>query len=137
VGVIDVVRRLVMQASVSLRAIPRVIGLFTDSTNPAAIVPSASGARWWLQRLELFTLQEPLEVADDWVYLIDHSVQIGSVKVCVIVGLRLSELPRPRGRCGTKTCVCWRCFRRSIPTANGSLSNWSRLRDARKFLGKS
>jgi hypothetical protein len=95
VGVIDVVRRLVMQASVSLRAIPRVIGLFTDSTNPAAIIPSASGARWWLQRLELFTLQEPLEVADDWVYLIDHSVQIGSVKVCVIVGLRLSELPSP------------------------------------------
>ena len=48
-----------------------------------------------MPRLGLFTLQEPLAVADDWVYLIDHSVQIGSVKVCVIVGLRLSELPSP------------------------------------------
>ena len=95
VGVIDVVRRLVMQASVALRAIPRVIGIFAGPTDPTAIIPSASGARWWLQRLGLFTLQEPLAVADDWVYLIDHSVQIGSVKVCVIVGLRLSELPSP------------------------------------------
>ena len=79
VGVIDVVRRPVMQASVSLRAIPRVIGIFTEPTDPAAIIPSASGARWWLQRLGLFTLQEPLVIADDWVYLMDHSVQIGSV----------------------------------------------------------
>ena len=95
VGVIDVVRRLVMQASVALRAIPRVIGIFAGPTDPTAIIPSASGARWWLQRLGLFALQETLEVADDWVYLIDHSVQIGTVKVCVILGLRLSELPSP------------------------------------------
>ena len=62
VGVIDVVRRLVMQASVALRAIPRVIGIFAGPTDPTAIIPSASGARWWLQRLGLFTLQEPLAV---------------------------------------------------------------------------
>jgi hypothetical protein len=93
--VIDVVRRLVITAGVALRAIPRVLALFTSPTDPSAIIPSASGARWWLQRLGLFALQEPLEVAADWCYLIDHSVQIGSVKVCVILGLRLSELPSP------------------------------------------
>jgi len=51
--------------------------------------------RWWLQRLGLFALREGLEVADDWVYLIDHSVQIGTVKVCVILGLRLRDVPFP------------------------------------------
>ena len=40
-------------------------------------------------------LREPLEIAHDWVYLIDHSVQLGSVKVCLILGARLSELPSP------------------------------------------
>ena len=40
-------------------------------------------------------LREVLEVADDWVYLIDHSVQIGTVKVCVILGLRLRDVPFP------------------------------------------
>ena len=84
-----------MNAGVALRAIPRVVGIFAGPSDPAAIIPSASGAGWWLQRLGLFTLQEQLEVATDWVYLIDHSVQIGSVKVCVILGLRLSELPSP------------------------------------------
>ena len=43
----------------------------------------------------LFALREPLEIAHDWVDLNDHSVQIGQVKVCLILGARLSELPSP------------------------------------------
>ena len=95
VGVIGMVRRLVLTAGVALRAIPGVFETFGGLSDPTAVIPSASGARWWLQRLGLFALQEKLEVADEGVYLIDHSVQIGTVKVCVIVGLRLSELPSP------------------------------------------
>ncbi len=44
-------------------------------------ISSASGARWWLQRLGLFALREPLTIVADGVYLIDHSVQTGTVKV--------------------------------------------------------
>ena len=97
IRVIDTVRQLVMQAGVALRAIPRVMRIFVSPSDPEARIPSASGARWWLQRLGLFALRERLPIAADWVYLIDHSVQTGTVKVCVIVGLRLSEwlVPRP------------------------------------------
>lgn len=84
-----------MKAGVALRAIPRGVEIFAGPSDPATIIPSASGARWWWQRLGLFALQEKLDVADDGVDLIDHSVQIGSVKVCVIWGLRLSERPWP------------------------------------------
>lgn len=84
-----------MKAGVALRAVPRVIELFVGPNDPAASIPSASGARWWLLRLGLFALRERLTIAADWVYLIDHSVQIGTMKVCVIVGFRLSELPSP------------------------------------------
>jgi hypothetical protein len=35
----------------------------------------------------------PLEQADDWAWLIDHSVQIGQEKCLLIVGLRLRDLP--------------------------------------------
>src|SRR5262249_39033174 len=35
----------------------------------------------------------PLERADDWAYLIDHTVQIGTAKGFAVVGLRLSEWP--------------------------------------------
>ena len=95
VGIIDVCHQLVVQAGVSLRAVPRVLGIFFGVPDAATILPEATSVRWWLQRLGLFALREVLEVADDWAYLIDHSVQIGNVKVCVILGLRLRDVPFP------------------------------------------
>src|SRR5208283_2935522 len=35
---------------------------------------------------------------NDWAYLIDHTVQIGTVKCFAVVGVRLSQLPYP-SRC--------------------------------------
>lgn len=95
VSVTDAARRLVIAAGVSLRAVPRVFDVFLAEQGPNAPAPSASGVRWWMLRMGLFSLREPLEIANDWVYLIDHSVQIGTVKVCLILGARLSELPSP------------------------------------------
>lgn len=74
---------------------PRVFGILFGVPDAATILPEATSVRWWLQRLGLFALREQLEVADDWAYLIDHSVQIGTVKVCVILGLRLRDVPFP------------------------------------------
>lgn len=95
VAIIDVCHRLVVQAGVALRAVPRVFGILFGVPDAATILPEATSVRWWLQRLGLFALREPLEMADDWAYLIDHSVQIGTVKVCVILGLRLRDVPFP------------------------------------------
>jgi hypothetical protein len=44
-------------------------------------------------RLGLWALLRPLPRADDWAYLIDHTVQIGTTKCFAVVGLRLSEWP--------------------------------------------
>ena len=84
-----------VQAGVALRAVPRVLGIFFGVPTVATSLPEASSVRWWLQRLGLFALREALAVADDWVFLIDHSVQIGSMKVCVILGVRLRDVPFP------------------------------------------
>ena len=54
--------------------------------------------RCWLMRLGLYALLRPLEQANDWAYLIDHTVQIGTVKCFAVVGVRFSQLPYPR-RC--------------------------------------
>jgi len=93
--VIDKVRRLVMKASCSLRSVPRIFEIFQGDEDPQAYLPSASGARWWLLRMGLHALREPLVQATDWVYIIDHSIQIGTLKLCLILGVRLSELPTP------------------------------------------
>lgn len=58
--------------------------------------PDWTTGRLWLLRLGLFKLTRPKTVADDWAWLVDHSVQVGTTKCLLIVGIRLSELP-PEG----------------------------------------
>ena len=49
----------------------------------------------WLMRLGVAVLEEPLEDADDRVWMVDHSNQIGPEKVLVMLGVRASQLPPP------------------------------------------
>ena len=61
-------------------------------------IPHATSGRMWLLRLGYYRLQEPIEAADDWCYLLDHAIQIGKHRFLGIIGIRLSQLPPP-GAC--------------------------------------
>jgi hypothetical protein len=53
----------------------------------------------WLMRLGLGQLRQPVVQADDWVWLVDHSVQLGRDRCLAVLGGRSSELPcRPLRR---------------------------------------
>jgi hypothetical protein len=52
-------------------------------------VPSPTSVRSWLLRVGLHQLLRPLENANDWAWIIDHTVQIGDLKCMIIVGFRL------------------------------------------------
>ena len=56
-------------------------------------VPAWHTGRLWLLRLGYYKLTRPKEQADDWVWIADHTVQIGAEKCLVILGIRLSALP--------------------------------------------
>ena len=86
---------LVATAKLTFRSVPRVL---------AAVFAALTGRTWetslswttvrsWLMRLGLYALWRPLPRADDWAYLIDHTIQIGTVKCFAVVGLRSSECP--------------------------------------------
>jgi len=47
---------------------------------------------WWVRKLGYYALTKPKPVADDWVILLDHTGQLGSEKLFVIVGLRESTI---------------------------------------------
>jgi hypothetical protein len=94
-GLITLAVHLVTTAKLTFRSVPRVL---------AAVFGSLSGRRWddrlswttvrsWLMRLGLSALLRPLPRADDWAYLVDHTIQIGTLKCFAVVGLRLSECP--------------------------------------------
>lgn len=84
--------RLVLQG-VSLRCVPRVLHLVAEAFGWDLPIPHWTTGRLWLLRLGHALLTMELEKADDWAWLIDHSVQIGKDKCLVILGIRLSQMP--------------------------------------------
>lgn len=75
----------------SLRGSSLGLGLLDQVLGNAESVPSPTTVRTWLLRVGLYQLQRPLVHADDWVWIVDHTVQIGELKCMLVVGLRLSE----------------------------------------------
>ena len=58
--------------------------------------PHWSTGRLWLLRLGCARLLEPKQQATDWIWLVDHTVQIGQEKCLLILGIRASQLPADR-----------------------------------------
>jgi hypothetical protein len=94
-GLIGLALRLVLKAGVSLRAAPRVLATISKSFGLWLAVPCWTTVRLWLLRLGHAMLSTPRMRADDWAWLIDHSVQIGQEKCLAILGIRLADLPQP------------------------------------------
>lgn len=86
---------LVLTAGCSLRGASRVLRILFPCLGWVGKVPHWTTGRLWLQRLGHARLIQPKEWARDWVWLIDHSVQIGQEKCLVILGIRLAHLPPP------------------------------------------
>jgi len=54
-------------------------------------IPTHQCGRLWLLRVGLFEIQRPKAQASDWIWIADHTIQLGPVKVLMIVGFRLSD----------------------------------------------
>jgi hypothetical protein len=93
---------LVRAVKLSLRSTPKVLAalfrVLTGCATASRAVMSWTTVRCWLMRLGLYALRRPLERGNDWAYLVDHTVQIGSMKCFAVVGIRLCRLPYPE-RC--------------------------------------
>lgn len=87
--------RLVLVAGVSLRGASRVLETMGQALGLDLPVPHWTTGRLWLLRLGHAVLTAAKVQADDWAWVIDHSVQIGQDKCLVILGIRLSDLPEP------------------------------------------
>jgi hypothetical protein len=93
VGVVLGFLTLVLRCGASLRGAAAVLGWLGSVTGGDDLSPDGATGRSWLMRLGLAALLRPKVIADDWAWLIDHSIQIGTCKCLVILGVRLSELP--------------------------------------------
>lgn len=58
-----------------------------------ARIPTAETIRGWACRAGVAQLSQPIDSADDWIWMADHSNQIGNEKVLQILGIRAADLP--------------------------------------------
>jgi hypothetical protein len=84
---------LVLRASVSLRGTAAALALTVQHLGLELATPAATTVRSWLLRLGCFALTRPLPRDTPWLWLIDHTLQIGAVKLLVILGCPLNVLP--------------------------------------------
>ena len=82
----------------SLRGAALATGLINRLLGGEQEVPSPTSVRSWLLRIGLHQLQRPLEKASDWVWIVDHTVQIGEIKCLIIVGFRLGAWQQKEDR---------------------------------------
>ncbi len=97
-GVIDLFVRLVLDAASTLRGASACLDLVRTFLPHMERVPTATCGQMWLLRIGLHELTREKENADDWIWIVDHTVQIGKVKCLVIVGCHQSQWqqqPRP------------------------------------------
>jgi len=90
--------RLVLVGNVSMRGAARVLATMGQALGVSGSVPCWTTGRLWLLRLGHFMLTAQVEQAEDWVWLVDHSVQIGQDKCLVVLGIRLKDVPPPGQR---------------------------------------
>jgi hypothetical protein len=87
---------LVLECGASLRCAAKALQLFGSMMGQDRITPDRSTGRLWLLRIGLAALLRPKVIADDWVWMADHSIQIGQCKCLVILGIRQCDLPEGR-----------------------------------------
>jgi hypothetical protein len=90
---------MVLRHAASLRCAASILGLYGPALGHDETPPHWTTGRLWLLRIGLAALLRVKPIADDWAWMIDHSIQIGQTKVLVILGIRLSELPVGRALC--------------------------------------
>jgi hypothetical protein len=84
---------LFLQTSASLRGAASAFAVFVRHFHLDLPVPSFTTVRAWVLRLGCYALVRPLPQDAPWLWIIDHTIQIGAQKLFVIVGCPLTDVP--------------------------------------------
>lgn len=83
--------------SMSFRSVPLALKQIFEALGITACVPSHDSIEHWSKRVGLAQLKKSRHHHKDWLWIVDHSNQIGQEKVLVILGIPESKLP-PAGQ---------------------------------------
>ena len=93
VSVVSVAVRLVMNAATSIRGAAACLAELVAAGWVEGAMPCFGTVRSWILRLGLYSLIRPLDRSRPWLWIVDHSIQIGTLKLLVILGCPLGQVP--------------------------------------------
>lgn len=80
---------------VGFRASVDALKILLDWLGIKSRIPCWTSVRTWLCRVGVDRLHQSIEPHEDWIWMADHSNQIGKEKVLTILGIGASKLPPP------------------------------------------
>ena len=90
-GVIAASLALVLCGGLRLKRVPDVLKMHWQWSGLDDVRSASSySVRLWLLRLGLYQLLRPKVQADDWMWIIDHTIQLGDRKCLLVLGIRQS-----------------------------------------------
>jgi len=97
-GQIAAALSLMLDCRGSLRGSALATGFISRLLGGKPETPSPTSVRSWLLRVGLHQLWRSLDQAGDWVWIVDHTVQIGELKCMIVVGFRLDAWQQRENR---------------------------------------
>lgn len=82
--------RVLLLGASSLRGTAQILALMAEGMAPQGV--HFTTLRQWLYRFGLYLLQQPLERREDWVVVLDHTVEGGPDSCLVMLGISQAEL---------------------------------------------
>ena len=84
--------KFVMDFSLSMNSATKVLQVMFKSKR----LPSINTGKMWMLKLGYYQLTQIKEQAKDWIWIIDHTIQMGKDKCLLILGIRAKDLPKNR-----------------------------------------
>lgn len=98
---------LVIQAVVSYRSVPRILSLFKTERMPELTwIPHFTSVINWTLRLGLGLLNQVKAITPAWLAIIDHSIDIGTKKVLVVLRVPMDVLANKAAALQLQDCEC-------------------------------
>jgi hypothetical protein len=98
---------LAINAVVSYRSIPRILELFKlTGPNESNWAPNFTSVINWTLRLGLGLLKQVKTISEPWVAIIDHSIDIGTKKVLVVLRVPVEALSKRGSAIRLQDCEC-------------------------------
>jgi len=98
---------LILDAVVSFRSVPRILELFNAKT-PVNLpwIPHFTSVINWSLRIGLGLLMQVRPIVPPWVAIIDHSIDVGTKKVLVVLRIKIESLINRGSAIQLKDCEC-------------------------------